>query len=104
MDRKDSRVVIRVSELIGKEVVAESGWSLGYVFDIRVELGKGDPKVVGVVVGAPGLMQHLHGESQRRDPTTRTQGTVPWDAVVAIEDKVIRVRDVASPEEEGEES
>jgi sporulation protein YlmC with PRC-barrel domain len=100
MDWKDPRIVIRLSELIGKEVVTESGWSLGYVFDIRVELGSGDPKVVGVVIGAPGLMQHLHGEAQRRSPTTRSQGAVPWEAVLAIEPKMIRVREVATPEEE----
>jgi sporulation protein YlmC with PRC-barrel domain len=96
--------VIRVSELIGKEVVTESGWSLGCVFDIRVEVGKGDPKVTGVVVGTPGLMQHLISEAHRRSPRTRSQGAVPWDAVLAIEDKMIRVRDVASPEDEREET
>lgn len=100
MDRKDSRIVIRLSELVGKEVVTESGWSLGYVFDLRVELGRGDPKVVGLVVGTPGLMHHLHAEMQRRNPTTRSQGAVPWEAVLAIEPKIIRVREVATPEEE----
>jgi sporulation protein YlmC with PRC-barrel domain len=104
MDRKDSGVVIRLSELIGKEVVTESGWSLGYVFDLRVEVGAGEPKVVGVVVGKPGLKHHLLYESRRQSPTTRMQGTVPWEAVLAIEDKMIRVRDVASPEDEREET
>ena len=96
--------MIRLSELIGKEVVTESGWSIGYVFDIRVELGRGLPKVVGLVVGAPGLTQHLLREAHRRSPTTRSQGAVPWEAVLAIESKVIRVRDVGSPEEEREET
>jgi sporulation protein YlmC with PRC-barrel domain len=94
--------VIRLSELIGKEVVTESGWSLGYVFDLRVEVGKGDPKVIGVVVGKPGLRQHLVSEAHRRSPTTRMQGTVPWEAVLAIEKKMIRVREVPTPEEEEE--
>jgi sporulation protein YlmC with PRC-barrel domain len=99
---KDSRVVIRLSELIGKEVVTESGWSLGYVFDLRVEVGADEPKVVGLVVGKPGLRQHLLYESRRNSPTTRMQGTVPWESVLAIENKMIRVREVPTPEEEEE--
>ena len=94
--------MIRLSELVGKEVVTESGWSLGYVFDLRVEVGRGEPKVVGLVVGKPGLKQHLLYESRRDSPTTRMQGTVPWEAVLAIEGKVIRVREVPTPEEEEE--
>jgi sporulation protein YlmC with PRC-barrel domain len=93
--------MIRLSELVGKEVVTESGWSLGYVFDLRVEVGRGEPKVVGLVVGKSGLKQHLLYESRRQSPTTRKQGTVPWEAVLAIEKK-IRVREVATPEEEEE--
>jgi len=94
--------VIRLSELLGKEVVTESGWVLGHVFDVRVELGGGAPKVVGLVVGAPGVVRRLYGEARRRDVSTLPQGTVPWDAVQTIEAKRIRVSEVASPEEEQE--
>jgi sporulation protein YlmC with PRC-barrel domain len=100
---KDSWIVIRLSELLGKEVVTESGWVLGHVFDVRVELGRGAPKVAGLVVGAPGVSRRLYGEARRRDVNTLTEGAVPWDAVQAIEEKRIRVREVASPEEKPEE-
>lgn len=95
--------MIRLSELLRKEVVTESGWSLGHVFDVRVELGRGAPKVVGLVVGKPGLAQRLYGEARRRDVDTLNQGAVPWEAVLAIEEKRVRVREVPTPEETPEE-
>jgi sporulation protein YlmC with PRC-barrel domain len=95
--------VIRLSELLGKEVLTESGWVLGHVFDVRVELGRGAPKVVGLVVGAPGVRRRLYGEARRRDVRTLAEGAVPWEAVQAIEEKRIRVREVPTPEEEPEE-
>jgi len=91
--------VIRLSELLGKEVVTESGWSLGHVFDVRVEVGGKTPKVLGLVVGAPGLRRRLYGEARRHDPSTLPQGAVPWESVQAIEDKRIMVKDVPNPEE-----
>ena len=91
--------MIRLSELLGKEVVTESGWSLGHVFDVRVEVGGKTPKVLGLVVGAPGLRRRLYGEARRHDPRTLPQGAVPWESVQAIEDKRIMVKDVPNPEE-----
>jgi sporulation protein YlmC with PRC-barrel domain len=96
--------VIRVSELLGKEIVTEIGWSLGHVFDVRVELRHGAPKVLGLVAGAPGLRRRLIGEAERRLTAILSEGVVPWDAVLAIERDRVRVREVASPEERlGEE-
>jgi sporulation protein YlmC with PRC-barrel domain len=94
---------MRLSELLGKEVVTESGWSLGHVFDVRVELGAARPKVVGLVVGAPGLRRRLYGEARRSSVDTLTAGVVPWDAVQSVEDGQIRVREVATPEDRQEE-
>jgi sporulation protein YlmC with PRC-barrel domain len=103
MARKDSGLVIRLSELLGKEVVTESGWVLGHVFDVRVELGPGNPKVAGLVVGKPGVRTRLYGEARRTDMNTLTEGAIPWDAVQGIEEKRIRVREVATPEKGAEE-
>jgi sporulation protein YlmC with PRC-barrel domain len=104
VDPQDPGVlVIRLSELLGKEVVTESGWSLGHVFDVRVVLGGDAPRVVGLVIGAPGVVRRLYGEARRRDVRTLTQGAIPWEAVQAIEDKRIRVSEVATPEEEQRE-
>jgi sporulation protein YlmC with PRC-barrel domain len=94
--------MIRVSELLGKEIVTEIGWSLGHVFDVRVELGRGAPKVIGLVAGAPGLRRRFVGEAERRDAGILSEGIVPWDAVLAIEGDRVRVKEVASPEEEVE--
>ena len=95
--------MIRLSDLLGKEVVSESGWSLGHVFDVRVELGSETAKVTGLVVGAPGLRRRLYGEARRRDPNRRSEGAIPWEAIQAIEAARIRVREVATPEGEQEE-
>ena len=92
--------MIRVSELLGKEIVTEIGWSMGHVFDVRVELGHGAPKVLGLVAGAPGLRRRLLGEAGRRHPGVLSEGIVPWEAVIAIEDDRVRVKEVATPEEE----
>jgi hypothetical protein len=45
----------------------------------------------------------LYGEARRRDVRTLAEGAVPWEAVQAIEEKRIRVREVPTPEEEPEE-
>jgi sporulation protein YlmC with PRC-barrel domain len=95
--------VTRLSELLGKEVVTEAGWSLGHVFDVRVELGSARPKIVGLVVSAPGLRRRLYGEARRTSVGTLTEGAVPWEAVQAVEEGRIRVRDVATPQERPEE-
>jgi sporulation protein YlmC with PRC-barrel domain len=93
-------VVIRLSELLGKEVVTESGWSLGHVFDVRVAFGSDSPSVVGLVIGAPGVVRRLYGEARRRDVRTLSEAAIPWEAVQAVEDKRIRVSEVATPEKE----
>jgi sporulation protein YlmC with PRC-barrel domain len=95
---------MRISDLLGKEVITESGWSLGSVFDVRVEARGGAPKVKGLVVGAPGLRRRLVGESHRREVSVLSEGEVPWDAVESIESNRIRVGEVPTPVEEPEGS
>ena len=95
--------MIRLSELLGKEVVTESGWSLGHVFDVRVDVGAREPKVVGLVVGKPSVRQRLYREARRSDVNTLPQGAVPWDAVLTIDEKRVRVREVPTPEQGPEE-
>jgi sporulation protein YlmC with PRC-barrel domain len=91
--------MIRFSEILGKEVVTESGWSLGSVFDVRVDVNGREPTVVGLVVGAPGLRRRLVGESHRHSPRTLSEGVVPWEAVASV-GTVIRVAEVPSPQEQ----
>ena len=95
--------MIRLSELLGKEVVTESGWSLGHVFDVRVDVGGREPKVVGLVVGKPSVRQRLYREARRSDVNTLPQGAVPWEAVLTIDEKRVRVREVPTPEQDPEE-
>jgi sporulation protein YlmC with PRC-barrel domain len=94
--------VIRLSEILGKEVVTESGWSLGSVFDVRVDIRGTEPTVSGLVVAAPGLRRRLIGESHRRNPRVLAEGAVPWKAVQEV-GNVIRVAEVPSPQEQIEE-
>jgi sporulation protein YlmC with PRC-barrel domain len=102
MAQQAAEVVIRLSELLGKEVVTESGWSLGSVYDVRVALRHGEPKVLGLVVGPPGLGRRLLGETRRQDASLVPQGLVPWQALQSVDQKTIRVAEVATPQTEEE--
>ena len=95
--------MIRLTDVIGKQVVSEMGWTFGRAFDVRVELGDGKPKVVALIVGKAGLRERLSGEQSRPDATRLPHAVVPWEVVVAIEPKRIVVKDVAPGRTGGKE-
>jgi len=76
-----------LSSLQRREVVTESGESLGRLYDLRGELSARALRVTGIVAGARGLFEHL-GITKRSRSTA-----IPWDDVVRIEGKRIVVRD-----------
>lgn len=76
-----------LTSLLRREVVTESGRSLGRCRDIRGELTGTSLRITGLCVGEGGLLDRLGmGGHDRHD-------TVPWDAVVRIEGMRIVVRD-----------
>jgi sporulation protein YlmC with PRC-barrel domain len=93
--------VRRLTALLGREVVTESGEKLGRCFDLRAERSASKLEVTGLVVGAEGLLERLgigpsRGEAKRHHKTWR-HDAVPWEAVVRIEGKRIVVKDGTEP-------
>jgi sporulation protein YlmC with PRC-barrel domain len=90
---KGARIVMRLSELLNREVVSESGHQLGHVHDVRGELVEGH-----LAGGRPGHRQAQHpGALWRRHPRGRRTGAGegarppnhPWERVVRIGAKVV---------------
>jgi sporulation protein YlmC with PRC-barrel domain len=76
-----------LTSLLGRELVTESGRSLGRCHDVRGELTGTTLRLTGLCVGRGALLDRLGiGGHDRHD-------TIPWDAVVRIEGKRIVVRD-----------
>jgi sporulation protein YlmC with PRC-barrel domain len=79
-----------LTSLMGREVVTEGGRQLGSCHDLRVELTSSSLRVVALVVGSRGWLEHVGMRRSGKD-------TVPWDAVTRIEGSLIVVRDDATP-------
>jgi len=87
---------MRLSELLKREVVTESGLSLGKVHDIRGELGNGHLRVTGLACGPLGFLERYGvgtggtgGPSQAK---VHGHSVVPWARVLRVGAKVV-VRD-----------
>ena len=78
-----------LSSLLGRDVVTESGRSLGRCHDLRGELAESKLCVTGLCIGRSGLRDRFGIGGHDRHQT------VPWSAVVRIEGKRIFVRDDA---------
>lgn len=76
-----------LTSLLTREVVTESGRSLGRCHDLRGELTASKLRVTGLCVGSAGLRDRFGIGGHDRHQT------VPWTAVVRIEGKRIVVRD-----------
>jgi len=78
-----------LSSLLRREVVTESGRSLGRCHDLSGELTASRLRITGLCVGRTAWLEHLGIRSDRR------HDDIPWGAVVRIERKRIVVRDDA---------
>lgn len=78
-----------LSSYLRRDVVTQSGASLGRCRDLRGELTSTTLRVTGLYVGRYGVLQRLGIPSRRRVTF------IPWHAVTAIEGKRIIVRDDA---------
>ncbi len=87
---------MRLSELLNREVVSESGQQLGHVYEIRGELAEGRLLVIGLVAGTLGILERYgigtHGSGGPSQAKVRGHPIIPWERVVRIGSKVI-VRD-----------
>jgi len=87
---------MRLGELLGREVVTESGERLGRVHDVQSELEEGRLRVTGVVAGAPGLLERFGigtgGKGGARRALRHSHSGIPWERVVRVGREVV-VRD-----------
>jgi sporulation protein YlmC with PRC-barrel domain len=87
-----------LSSLLGREIVTESGHTLGRCHDVRGELGASKLRVTGLVIGEKGFLEHLGIGVQASASHTRVhdRNVVPWKDVVGFEEKMIVVRDATA--------
>jgi sporulation protein YlmC with PRC-barrel domain len=87
---------MRLSELLHREVVTESGRRLGHVHDVRAEQRGDRLMITAVLIGRRALLEHFglgiaagkHGTKLRT-----ASAVVPWDAVVRLRAGTVVVRD-----------
>jgi sporulation protein YlmC with PRC-barrel domain len=87
---------MRLSELLNREVISESGLRLGRVHDVRGELAEGHLRVTGLVAGELGILERYgvgtHGSGGPRQAKVHGHPVIPWERVVRVGAKVV-VRD-----------
>jgi sporulation protein YlmC with PRC-barrel domain len=87
---------MRLSELLNRKVVTESGDTLGRIHDIRAELSDGKLRLTGIAAGKLGLLERFgvgtHGSGGPRDAKVHGHHVIPWERVVRVGREVV-VRD-----------
>jgi sporulation protein YlmC with PRC-barrel domain len=87
---------MRLSELLNREVVTESGDSLGRIHDVRGELAGGRLRVTGFIAGEVGILERLgigtHGSGGPAQAKVHGHPAIPWERVVRVGAEVV-VRD-----------
>jgi sporulation protein YlmC with PRC-barrel domain len=84
---------MRLSELLDREVVSESGLRLGRVHELRGELVDGHLRVTGLVTGRLGILERFgvgtHGSGGPSQAKVRGHAVIPWERVVRLGQKVV---------------
>ena len=87
---------MRLSVLLNRRVVTESGVSLGRVHDIRAELSAGRLRVTGLAAGELGLLERFgigtHGSGGPGQAKVHGHPIIPWARVVRVGPEIL-VRD-----------
>ena len=87
---------MRLGELLGREVVTESGERLGRVHDVQGELEEGRLRVTALVAGAPGILERFgvgaRGKGGARRAKQHCHAAIAWERVVRVGPEVV-VRD-----------
>ena len=100
MSRTDVHPPVTLAQLLGAQVVDESGRALGRVHDVRA-VRDGEPveadqapryRVEGLIVGRSGLRARLGLTRARRPEPLRSPEPLPWEDVVALEPGRVIVR------------
>jgi len=84
---------MRLSELLNRKVVSESGQQLGRVHDVRGELVGGRLQVTGLVAGELGILERFgigtHGSGGPGQATVHGHPVIPWERVVRVGSEVV---------------
>lgn len=87
---------MRLSELLSRKVVTESGLSQGKVHDIRGELQDGRLRLTGLACGSIGFLERYGvgtgGTGGPGQAKVHGHPAIPWDRVVRVSPKIV-VRD-----------
>jgi len=87
---------MRLSELLRREVVSESGLRLGHVHDLRGELEDGRLRVTGLVVAGRGFLERFGvgtgGSGGANRAKVHGHPAIPWERVVRVGLEIV-VRD-----------
>jgi sporulation protein YlmC with PRC-barrel domain len=87
---------MRLSELLNRKVVSESGQRLGHVHDVRGELVGGRLRVTGLIAGKLGILQRYgvgtHGSGGPEQPKVHGHPVIPWERVIRVGPEIV-VRD-----------
>jgi sporulation protein YlmC with PRC-barrel domain len=87
---------MRLSDLLHRKVVTESGRNLGHVHDVRAER-KGDRLLItAVLVGRRGVLEHFGlgiADGKQGSKLRTAAELVPWEAVVRLASGKVVVRD-----------
>jgi sporulation protein YlmC with PRC-barrel domain len=87
---------MRLSELLNRKVVSESGQRLGHVHDVRGELAGGRLRVTGLIAGKLGILERYgiatHGSGGPRQTKVHGHPVIPWEQVVHVGSEVV-IRD-----------
>ena len=84
---------MRLGELLGREVVTESGERLGRVHEVQGELGEGRLRVTGIVAAELGILERfglgVGGKRAARRARRHGNAGIPWDRVVRVGREVV---------------
>ena len=87
---------MRLSELLNRRVVSESGQQLGHVHDVRGELVEGRLQVTGLVAGELGILERYgvgtHGSGGPGQAKVHGHPVIPWERVVRVGSEIV-IRD-----------
>jgi sporulation protein YlmC with PRC-barrel domain len=90
---------MRLSVLLNRKVVSESGQQLGRVHDLRGELVEGRLMVTGLIAGKRGILERYgiatHGSGGPRQPKVHGHPVIPWELVVRVGSEIV-IRDPAA--------
>ncbi|MDP9257467.1 MAG: hypothetical protein M3Q31_13040 [Actinomycetota bacterium] len=87
---------MRLSEILNRKVVSESGQQLGRVHDVRGELVGGHLRVTGLCAGKLGILERYgigtHGSGGPQQAKVHGHPVIPWERVIRVGTEIV-IRD-----------